>query len=198
MQSLNEQLFVLLNASSAPPFWAVEAARGLAEGAIWLVPLGLVLGWLRGSRRVREALLAAAAAGLLGLGLNQLIGLAWYHPRPFELGLGHQWMAHARDSSFPSDHVTLIWSVALMLLAPRATRVAGAALALLGVAVAWARVYLGVHFPLDMAGALFVALASAGIVLPASGTIAPLAMRAAIPVHRRIFAPLIARGWVTE
>lgn len=198
MQSLNEQLFLLLNAASAPPFWAVEAARGLAEGVIWLVPPGLVFGWLRGSRRVREALLAAAAAGLLGLALNQLIGLAWYHPRPFELGLGRQWLAHARDSSFPSDHVTLIWSVALMLLAPRATRIVGAALALLGVAVAWARVYLGVHFPLDMAGALLVALASAAIVQPASGTIAPALVRALMPAHRRIFAPFIARGWVTE
>jgi undecaprenyl-diphosphatase len=198
MQSLNERLFLLLNASAAPPMFVVDIARALAQGAICVVPIALLFGWLRGSRQIREALLAATAAGLLALAVNQLIGLAWYRPRPFELGLGHQWMAHARDSSFPSDHVTLIWSVALMLLAPRATRIPGAALALLGLPVAWARIYLGVHFPLDMAGALLVALASAGILLPASGTLVPLLLRALMPAHRRIFAPFIAKGWVTE
>lgn len=107
-------------------------------------------------------------------------------------------MAHARDSSFPSDHLALIWSVAWVLLLRRETRMAGSALALLGIPVAWARIFLGVHFPLDMAGALLVALAAAGIVLPVHGTVVPVLMRALTPVHRRIFAPFIARGWVTE
>lgn len=94
--------------------------------------------------------------------------------------------------------MTLIWSVAFILAAHESTRIAGSALAVLGILVAWARVYLGVHFPLDMAGALLVALASAGIVLPVRGIAAPLLMSALMPAHRRIFAPFIARGWVTE
>jgi undecaprenyl-diphosphatase len=40
--------------------------------------------------------------------INQVIILLWQHPRPFVIGLGHTYLAHAADSSFPSDHLTLL------------------------------------------------------------------------------------------
>jgi undecaprenyl-diphosphatase len=90
---------------------------------------------------------------LLGVAANQAIGALWPHPRPFMIGLGHAWMPHAADSSFPSDHMTVFAGVGLTLLFDGA--VGWAILALLvGASVAWARVFLGVHFPPDMAGAV--------------------------------------------
>ncbi len=66
----------------------------------------------------------------------------------------------------------------LGLATPR--RRAGAFLTLLGIATAWARVYAGVHFPLDILGSLGVGPGSAGLV----------------DLYGRALAPWIRRGWV--
>jgi undecaprenyl-diphosphatase len=69
-------------------------------------------------------------------------------------------LAQTPETSFPSDHATLLFALALALVLNPVTRQLGGVMLVLAVAVAWSRVYLGVHFPLDMAGALLVALAA--------------------------------------
>lgn len=96
MEHLNQSLFLLLNAAPDASFRVVETARLLAYDLIWVVPAGLVVGWLRGSSATRQALLAATLAGLTGLLINQLIGLLWYHPRPFEIGIGRTLVGTSR------------------------------------------------------------------------------------------------------
>lgn len=198
MEHLNQTLFLLLNVAPGASGVMVEAARLLADGLIWIVPMGMIVGWLRGSAATRHALVAATVSGLAGLLINQLIGLIWYHPRPLEAGIGHTLMAHAQDSSFPSDHLTLIWAVAFSLLLHEQPRVAGWALALLGLPVAWARIYIGVHFPLDMLGAALVAFGSARLILGEEHRfVAPLIRWLQRP-YQRIFSGLIEKGWVRQ
>lgn len=97
-----------------------------------------------------------AADTLLALGANQVIGIFWQHPRPFMIGLGNTWMTHAADSSFPSDHITVFSGIGLTLLFGGEFRLAAGVLTT-GFAVAWARVFVGIHFSLDMVGAVVVA-----------------------------------------
>lgn len=159
MDQLNDHLFLLINAGAHPPGIVLIAALFLAG---WLVPLVVVLFvslWVRGRVRDRGGLLAATLTMLLAISANQLAGLVYFHPRPFMIGLGHQYLAHPPDNSFPSDHATFLWSLGFSLLALGVLRRWAVLLVAGGVAVAWARVYVGVHFPLDMAGSLAVALA---------------------------------------
>lgn len=153
----NQSLFLTLNAGADAPAYAVTIARLVANWSVYLAPALLSLVWVRRGRVVRIALLDASSAALAGLGLAQVIAGTWYHPRPFELGLGRQLLDHAAEASFPSDHATLAFSLALPLLLNGATRGLGGVFLSLGIALAWARIYLGVHFPLDMRGALVVA-----------------------------------------
>lgn len=196
MEAYNHALFLLLNAPAHPSAAMLALATVCAEYLIWSIPLFIAVAWLRGSESTRKALIEATAAGLIGLLINQLIGLAWQHPRPFMIGLGHTFLAHAPDSSFPSDHGTLIWAVAFSLCLRAPMRRAGVAFALLGLIVAWARIYLGVHFPFDMAGAAVVAMASALLARQLHNVYMTLAYPAATLVHRVCFARLIRRGWV--
>lgn len=112
------------------------------------------------------------------------------------IGLGHTLIPHAADSSFPSDHLTLLWAVAFSFLMHRSPRLAGMALALLGLPVAWARIYLGVHFPLDMVGAALVAGLSAWLAFREMRVYLPATCRLALCVHRVLFGKLIQIGWV--
>jgi len=69
-------------------------------------------------------------------------------------------------------------------------------LALLGLPIAWARIYLGGHFPLDMAGAALVAMLSSWLALREVQLYLPSTYRFAIGIHRTLFGKLIERGWV--
>ncbi|TDK62779.1 undecaprenyl-diphosphatase [Sapientia aquatica] len=198
MESINHTLFLWLNAPEHPSVLALTLATFFAEQLIWVVPLLIGIGWLRGSEGNRKAMLVATASGLLGLLINQAIGLAWMHPRPFMTGLGHTLIPHVADSSFPSDHLTLWWAVAFSLLLQRQPRRISIGLALLGAPIAWARIYLGVHFPFDMFGAISVALLSAWLTLRAAHWYLGLSFRLATAIHHRLFGNLIRLGWVRE
>jgi len=168
-------------------------AVGLADYLILLIPLLLLVMWFRGDRAQREVALRAVGVTVLALGIGQLVGMALPHPRPFMIGLGHTWLVHVPDASFPSDHATVFASVALSLLLDGAVWLAATTF-LAGLAVAWARIFLGVHFPFDMLGALLVS-ALAVVLLTALwrrlGTqIADQAER----LYRFVFARPIAAG----
>jgi len=198
MESINHTLFLWLNAPEHPSALALTLATFFAEQLIWAVPLLIGIGWLRGSEGPRKAMLVATASGLLGFLINQTIGLAWSHPRPFMIGLGHTLIPHVADSSFPSDHLTLWWAVAFSLLLQQRHRSTGIGLALLGVLIAWARIYLGVHFPFDMFGAATVAALSAWLTLREVRWYLESSYRLATGIHHRLFGKLIVLGWVRE
>ena len=75
---------------------------------------------------------------------------------------------------------------------------AGLALALLGLPVAWARIYLGVHFPLDMVGAALIAGLSAWLAFRQAHMYLPAAYGIAMSVHRILFKKLIQIGWLRQ
>jgi len=195
IEAFNRALFLHLNGSAATPPWLVNTAIGVAEGLIYLIPVLLATLWLWGGQERRRLAVKACLVTLLALGANQMIGLAWMHPRPFMLGLGHAWLDHAAESSFPSDHATVFAGIGLTLLFGGATRLAAVVLAT-GAAVAWARVFLGVHFPLDMAGAVMVAWVACGVASPLWRAAGEPMVRQFERLYRALLARPIAAGWV--
>ncbi|MGH7066713.1 MAG: undecaprenyl-diphosphatase [Acetobacteraceae bacterium] len=168
---MNDALFLAINAGSNPPPLVLELARLIA---VWAVPAAIMLFlalWVRGKTETRGALITATLVMVLGLIVNFLIGLAYFHPRPFMEGLGRQYLAHAPNSSFPSDHATFLWSLGFALIVLGRLRVWAGLLLAAGLAVAWARVYLGVHFPFDMLGSLIVSLLISSSARPLEGAI---------------------------
>lgn len=161
MQSLDVALFQSITAGPNAPSWTTLLAWFFASWLVPLVLLALVVAWFLG--RSRPALLDAVASGLLGLGVVQIISLLIYRPRPFEVGLGLNLMRHARENSFPSDHATLMFALAVSLaLSP--LRRWGLWLIPVAIGVGWGRVYLGAHYPLDIAGGAALGACSALIV----------------------------------
>lgn len=192
-ESLNRTLFLQLNGKPDAPPWEVLLAVDVADYLILLIPLLLLALWFRGKRAPRTTALHALAVTLLALGIGQIVGLLLPHPRPFMIGLGHAWLVHVPDASFPSDHATVFASVALSLLLDGVPVLAALSL-LAGVAVAWARIFLGVHFPFDMLGALLVAALSAALVAPLWRRLGAGLTDLAERLYRAIFARPIAAG----
>jgi undecaprenyl-diphosphatase len=120
-----------------------------------------------GSLRPKIAATSAATATAVALLGNVVLGQLWYHQRPFA-GPPHQTLLlvqHAADNSFPSDHATVAFSIAFAVMA--VYRRVGLALLVVAVAIAVDRVFVGVHYPIDVAASLLVGLASALLVTTA-------------------------------
>ncbi|MGH7922409.1 MAG: phosphatase PAP2 family protein [Candidatus Dormibacteraceae bacterium] len=115
-----------------------------------VVVVWFLFGMIRVSRREKlgavTALLAAGGALLVNLVLSHL----YFHSRPFVAhpGVVHLLLNHARDNSFPSDHAAGAFAVSVVLVAYR--RRLGVVAIVASAWVAYARVYVGDHYPLDV------------------------------------------------
>lgn len=160
MNSLNERFFLDINGLSlhGGPFNQINVFVALYSP--YFIALALVVLYLSGKRN--NSLLAFYTA-LFGLFINFIIGIFYFHPRPFIIGLGNPLISHANDSSFPSDHATLAFSVAFAYLIFKDFKI-GAVLFFFALWVGFARVYVGVHFPFDIFGSFVVSLFSVYIV----------------------------------
>ena len=195
--TLNLTLFARLNATPDSNPYLLLLAEVAAVYLIWLVPALLVIGWLRGSDRLKRPLCEAFIATLFALAASWLIGYLWPTPRPFVVPIGQTFLEHAPTAAFPSNHATIMLTMGISLLLHAETRRIGRYLLLLAVPIAWARVYLGVHFPQDMLGALLLAISMAVLIgTNRSWLILPFYHRVARRLYHLLFAPLIDRGWV--
>lgn len=204
MLSWNTALFLHLNAAAMPSAAMQALAEAAAGAPVLLAPVLLTCLWVWGPPTRRAALIAAGAGVFAGQGINLLLGLLWFDPRPFMVGAGRTWLDHVADNGFPSDHATLAWSLGLGLALTGASRRWGAAACLAGAAAGWARVYLGVHFPADVLASIPAGLLAAGLacalVMPVRHWIAPHVEHAydtllgLVPTRMRVAAGLERRS----
>jgi undecaprenyl-diphosphatase len=144
--------------------WFEDVLRFFAEDAQFIfVALLAGLFLARGkweSRNARHGVIAAGLAAALGLALAHGITMVWDRPRPYEAHSGvHLFVSASGDPSFPSDHATAAFAIAVSLLL-RSRRVGLLALGM-AVVLGLARVAVGAHYPLDVLGGALVGTAAA-------------------------------------
>jgi undecaprenyl-diphosphatase len=198
LEQLNQILFLRLNANPDAEGVVLSLAAVVADDFIYVIPLVLLALWLWGGGRERGIALQAVAVTFVALGINQMLAILWPHPRPFMMGLGHTYIAHASDSSFPSDHATVFAGVGLTFVLAGCRVAIGWGVLLLGLCVAWARIYLGVHFPLDMVGAVAVALSVYVAISPLWHRFGAGLASWACAIYLRLLAWPIAKGWIRD
>lgn len=196
MESLNIDLFLALNAGEGASSTSVHIATSIAVYLIYLTPFLLAGAWMWWAPTERGTLLVSVVAVLFGLLVNSIMRSLWYHPRPYLMGVGHTYLSHIPDSSFPSNHMTAMWAMAMACMSTRQTRIVGSILAPLAMLVGWARIYLGVHFPFDMFGAVAIGTLSVACGLKSKSILVQHFLPTLEWLYRQTFATAITKGWV--
>jgi undecaprenyl-diphosphatase len=166
-------LFHIINNMAGNNFILDSTMIFAAKYLIYIFGFYLTYIWLAKNELRHEALFSGYAA-LLGLGINFFITLFYFHPRPFMIPTGTLIIAHTAESSFPSDHATVMFSISLMLLTFRDLRRSGTIFFMLAFLSGLARVYSGLHFPMDIAGSLLVASLSISILMALKSYLTPV------------------------
>ncbi len=117
--------------------------------------LGIYFLAQRWPAQLRMALFAVPA-GILSYALGRLGSVLYYNPRPFVVGHFTPLIAHAANNGFPSDHTLL--AAAFASVGMYWNKRLGVALWVLTLFIAVARVYVGVHHPLDVIASMAFAL----------------------------------------
>jgi undecaprenyl-diphosphatase len=137
--------------------WTAACIAFLAAGVVWRGPF-------------LDIALRLTASTLLATGLSQWLKRTLNRPRPDSRIPGFEALAANPDRfSFPSGHTTAAVAVAVALvgvpfgLAPAA--------AVLAVGIGLSRVYLGAHYPLDVAAGAVIGCVAGGLARLAAGLV---------------------------
>ncbi len=126
----------------------------------WPLVVGVLI--LFGKRETR--LLGVELLVLLGIGVvtGDVLKAVWFRYRPFDsasgvTGIVTRVVALDLDSSYPSGHALIVSIGAVFSLLKFSRKGIAALLALEAALVCYSRIYLGVHYPLDVAGSVLAA-----------------------------------------
>jgi undecaprenyl-diphosphatase len=162
---MNYHLFQLINGWAGHSDGVDDVMEFTATTLIYVVfavaaVLGLHMLWHRRFGR----LIRAGAALALAFAAATVVSLLSHEVRPFQTHHVVQLIPHEAGSSLPSDHATAGFTLAAVT-AVFLYRLWAAPLAAAAAAIGFARVWVGVHYPGDIAASLLIALAATAAVI---------------------------------
>jgi undecaprenyl-diphosphatase len=150
---LDYQLFKLINDLAGTAAFFNPIMRFLSLDAEYLFYIGIIVYWFTRTNQNRRMVATALFSACIGLGISGLLAHFFYRDRPFIAHPVFQLIKHPANASFPSDHATgaFVIAVAIWLFHKKIGRV----WIFLAACIAFSRIWTGVHYPTDIiAGAL--------------------------------------------
>lgn len=123
-----------------------------AEYVQYAFVLLILMLWLVNKSNFRVIAFQAMFSFTLAYSINRFIELIIYRERPFISHDVIQLVQHSANSSFPSDHATsaIVIAFTLWLASHRYKHI----WVLLAIGVAFSRIWVGVHYPFDVAAGI--------------------------------------------
>ncbi|GIP39404.1 undecaprenyl-diphosphatase [Paenibacillus sp. J31TS4] len=170
---MNYEVFQWINGLAGRVPALDSIMKGLAEGVVWVLLALLVLLWISGKQTNQQLVFYSCLTALVVIALSKyVISPLAAHPRPFAEHAVNQLVPHEADFSFPSDHTAFAFSLAIPVWFLK--RRLGTIMVVLAALTGIARIYVGVHYPADIAGGIVLAFLVAAIVVALRRRIEPI------------------------
>ena len=164
MLSLNGTIFDWLNDDIAGRVDFIDQIMKFSAQYLIYVVFGLLLvSWFiraGNAEQRRIAVYTGVGSAAIALAVTLIIQRVYDHPRPFVDRTDYVLLIpHAADSSFPSEHATAAFALAAGAGLYRQRL--GAVMLALACVIAFSRIYVGVHYPADVAAGAGIGIVSA-------------------------------------
>jgi undecaprenyl-diphosphatase len=117
------------------------------------------LAWPLEGRRKWLIFGRVSLSALMAMLINYGLGFLKFRERPFVSHNTSRLVNPMSEKSFPSDHTAVAFALAMAVFL--INKKVGAVLLILALLVGLGRIYVGVHYPLDVAGGIVVGVAAA-------------------------------------
>ena len=163
-QSFDTGLAQAIN--NTPPGGAISTLMILATnyGREYFWTLVVMIMLLFGDRNTKLFAVELAALFIVGIVSGEVMKILLSRQRPYETLSGIGLLVPSEsDSSFPSGHALIVAIGTAFSLAKFKSRILGLALTVEAAIVCYSRVYVGVHYPLDVAAGVLFGVSIVGI-----------------------------------
>ncbi|MDZ5609922.1 undecaprenyl-diphosphatase [Bacillus pseudomycoides] len=132
----------------------------VAEYMLYALVLGVLIYWFTRNNKNRMMIIQGGLAFIVAEIIGKIVGQFYSHHQPFAvLPNVNQLVEHEIDNSFPSDHTILFFSLCASIWLVRKKE--GWLWLILAFCVAISRIWVGVHYPIDVVTGALVGIISA-------------------------------------
>lgn len=147
--------------------WVGSFFHGVEQASIPVMVLITAALWFLSrpdeDRKWKLACGSGFAAAALSFAVAFVIHHVYDRPRPYASHhISHPWSS-TTDASFPSDHTTVSFAIAFAVLSFDAA--AGVIFLLIAAIIGIGRLFIGAHYPSDIAAGVVIGLIAAGVVV---------------------------------
>lgn len=135
-----------------------------AQYFVYFLVAGAILFFflIKKQERIRYLFLAGFSIILSRLVITELIRLVWHRSRPFIAHQVNLLIEHSASASFPSGHVAFLFALATAVYF--FDKKIGIIFLIISLFIGLARIFVGIHYPLDVLGGIVVGIFSAILV----------------------------------
>jgi membrane-associated phospholipid phosphatase len=163
-QAADSQLAVAINhADFGAAFTALMViAAEYGREYFWVPVVGVML--VLGSGRTKLLAMELAVLFVVGIAMGEILKYAVFRPRPFEsITTIITRVPTDLDSSYPSGHALIVTIGATFSVLKFRKKIVALLFVIEAATVCYSRVYVGMHYPLDVVSAIFLGIGIVGI-----------------------------------
>jgi membrane-associated phospholipid phosphatase len=163
-QNVDARLALIINnLDFGPAFTATMVTFTNYGREYFWVPIVAVM-FLFGNQETKLLAIELAALFVIGIAFGEALKYLVYRDRPFETISGiHLRVPGDTDSSFPSGHALIVTIGAAFSLIKFKSKALASLLTLEAAFVCFSRVYVGLHYPSDVAAGIFLGVGIVGV-----------------------------------
>ncbi|WCK52932.1 undecaprenyl-diphosphatase [Aneurinibacillus sp. Ricciae_BoGa-3] len=184
---MNYYLFHLVNQWAGKLSWLDAIMCFITNYALVIYALILIAIWLAGNKMDKRSVLYAGITGVLAIVFNLIISKVYFEPRPFITHHVNLLLPHPNDASFPSDHTSGAFGLAIAMLMFKPKW--GYGMLVLAVLTGFSRIFVGHHYPGDVLGSIIVAIISAFLISKGKRLLEPV-VRLVIAIYEKVTSRL--------
>lgn len=171
---MNYDLLKTINGFAGQYDWLDAIMKFATNYAVPVFAVVLLAMWFAGNEFMKKTVVYSTISGIIGILVNYLIAKIYFEARPFvtydDINV---LVEHASDASFPSDHTT--GAIALAFAIALRNKKIGCIMMVFALLTGFSRIYVGNHYPGDVAAGIIIGIAVAFIVNKCTFVVNPIA-----------------------